>query len=380
MSYSNYVLNQRLSNIEYQLQHGTPSTSTLEDVLMNGNSAGGLSITDVSNINVTTINGSVPAGGDVFLAGGTSTTPQEFTGYNKFDNSVDLPSIRGSGIEILFPVSIPSGVQVGAGLAVLWNQDDAIVHYGETDFLNYAQDGTGGFVFWNTSTQSAPNIIAKILPSVSPTSNDSTLASTAFVQSAISPLAPLASPAFTGTPTAPTATTGDNSTNIATTAFVYSAINSALYPLSGSIAIDTGYSGTVSYYLLFSFGGQVGTFAGPLTGAGQINFVNSAYNSGNEQQVFTFIVDIPSTGMISGISYPGTYTMTSDTYNWSTGKVGQPTSCYAIYTADSGCFFYLKWATNLSGVSSILGGFSGTTFNCTGFPTDSKGLFTFTST
>jgi len=188
MSYSNYVLNQRLSNIEYQLQHGTPSTSTLENILTNGNSAGGLSITDVSNINVTTINGVVPAGGDVFLAGGTFTTPQKFTGYNVFNNSVGLPSIYGSGIEILFPVSIPSGVQVGAGLAVLWNQDDAITHYGETDFLNYAQDGTGGFVFWNTSTQSAPNIIAKILPSVSPTSNDTTLATTAFVKTAVSNL------------------------------------------------------------------------------------------------------------------------------------------------------------------------------------------------
>ena len=37
--------------------------------------------------------------------------------------------------------------------------------------------------------------------------------------------APLASPALTGTPTAPTATSGDNSTQIATTAFVTSAIS-----------------------------------------------------------------------------------------------------------------------------------------------------------
>lgn len=37
-------------------------------------------------------------------------------------------------------------------------------------------------------------------------------------------LAPLASPSFTGTPTAPTPTTGDNSSNIATTAFVASTL------------------------------------------------------------------------------------------------------------------------------------------------------------
>lgn len=38
-------------------------------------------------------------------------------------------------------------------------------------------------------------------------------------------LAPLASPAFTGTPTAPTAATGTNTTQIATTAFVKTAVD-----------------------------------------------------------------------------------------------------------------------------------------------------------
>lgn len=41
-------------------------------------------------------------------------------------------------------------------------------------------------------------------------------------------LAPLASPAFTGTPTAPTATAGTNTTQIATTAFVQTAIDNAV--------------------------------------------------------------------------------------------------------------------------------------------------------
>ena len=38
-------------------------------------------------------------------------------------------------------------------------------------------------------------------------------------------LAPLASPVFTGTPTAPTATVGTNTTQIATTAFVKTAVD-----------------------------------------------------------------------------------------------------------------------------------------------------------
>lgn len=47
-------------------------------------------------------------------------------------------------------------------------------------------------------------------------------------------LAPLASPAFTGTPTAPTPASGDNSTKVATTAFVKTAISGiSVTPLSG---------------------------------------------------------------------------------------------------------------------------------------------------
>ena len=50
--------------------------------------------------------------------------------------------------------------------------------------------------------------------------------------------APKASPALTGTPTAPTATSGTNSTQIATTAFVQGAVSSAIdnVDLSGYLA------------------------------------------------------------------------------------------------------------------------------------------------
>lgn len=74
------------------------------------------------------------------------------------------------------------------------------------------------------------------------TSNDKTAATTEFVKTAISDKAdsstvtalqtsvnnkaPLASPALTGTPTAPTATAGTNTTQIATTAFVKTAVSS----------------------------------------------------------------------------------------------------------------------------------------------------------
>jgi len=60
------------------------------------------------------------------------------------------------------------------------------------------------------------------------------------VASAISSKADLNSPALTGTPTAPTATTGTNTTQLASTAFVQSAIGAAL---SGVIVM---WSGTIA--------------------------------------------------------------------------------------------------------------------------------------
>ena len=61
-------------------------------------------------------------------------------------------------------------------------------------------------------------------PTASSGTNTTQIATTAFVQGEIAGLAPLASPTFTGTPAAPTATTGDSSTQIATTAFVQASL------------------------------------------------------------------------------------------------------------------------------------------------------------
>jgi hypothetical protein len=67
--------------------------------------------------------------------------------------------------------------------------------------------------------------------------NDTSIATTAFVQAEIAPKAPLASPALTGTPTAPTPTASDNSTTISTTAFVKTAVANLVASAPG--ALDT---------------------------------------------------------------------------------------------------------------------------------------------
>lgn len=55
-------------------------------------------------------------------------------------------------------------------------------------------------------------------------------------------LAPLASPALTGTPTAPTAAPGTDTTQVATTEFVTDAIASGTYPYPQVVNVHTGFT------------------------------------------------------------------------------------------------------------------------------------------
>jgi hypothetical protein len=72
-------------------------------------------------------------------------------------------------------------------------------------------------------------------PTAPPGTNTTQIASTGFVTTALLPFAPLASPALTGTPTAPTAAAGTSTTQLATTAFVGSAVG-GLQPAVPSVA------------------------------------------------------------------------------------------------------------------------------------------------
>jgi hypothetical protein len=60
------------------------------------------------------------------------------------------------------------------------------------------------------------------------------------IASAIAPLAPLASPNFSGNPQAPTPATSDNDTSIATTAFVQAAVAAAIAALPGAVPATYG--------------------------------------------------------------------------------------------------------------------------------------------
>jgi hypothetical protein len=93
------------------------------------------------------------------------------------------------------------------------------------------------------------------------TGNNSTaIATTAFVDTAISTLAPIDSPHFTGVPTAPTAAAGTDTDQIATTAFVHDAlagggaIFATITDQKANRAIGTNYtnSGSTPRYLMVS--------------------------------------------------------------------------------------------------------------------------------
>lgn len=101
-------------------------------------------------------------------------------------------------------------------------------------------------------------------PTIPTTTASVTSGSTAALTSggaytALNAKAPLASPALTGTPTAPTATAGTNSTQIATTAFVKTAVTNAVGSITGITfsKVDslpaTGTAGTI-YLMSHSHG------------------------------------------------------------------------------------------------------------------------------
>jgi hypothetical protein len=100
-------------------------------------------------------------------------------------------------------------------------------------------------------------------PTASAGTNTTQLATTAFVQAADTAL--LVSPAFTGTPTAPTAAPGTNTTQIATTAFVEAATSGGTPPFS---AILTGTNTTAT--MTVGSGGELTYTTGGIVNASEL--------------------------------------------------------------------------------------------------------------
>lgn len=114
---------------------------------------------------------------------------------------------------------------------------------------------------------------ASIAVTVDPAQHQHTIAQVTDLQTTLDAKAPLTSPNFTGTPTAPTAGAGTNTTQIATTAFVKAAIDSAVgdsdhIAIRGTVNSSTPLP-TENYVVGDAYiVGEAGTYAGETCEAG----------------------------------------------------------------------------------------------------------------
>ena len=194
----------------------------------------------------------------------------------------------------------------------------------------------------------------------------------------ISGYATLASPAFTGTPTAPTATSGDSSTQIATTAFVQDAMSGAgagtVTSVTAGSGLQVGSSGT-------------GT---SITGSGTINHLNSVTAQTTEA---VYPIKIDAQGHISayGSAVTGTIInftgITVDSHSTTTIYGVQSTTTTASKASGGngsaptlGTAFTVPNITAVGSGSFTQGTFSGGSLTMTMDTTDTKKLnITFTA-
>uniref|UniRef100_UPI003784593F tail fiber domain-containing protein n=1 Tax=Daejeonella sp. TaxID=2805397 RepID=UPI003784593F len=182
--------------------------------------------------------------------------------------------------------------------------------------------GTGSFASTVNSVGGVSSAIIATLPTSIASNTTNIISNTsdiATINTALATKAPLASPSFTGTPTAPTPTTSDNSTQLATTAFVKANIGTAsAETLSGTslasnvansslTSVGTITSGTWSGTVIGSNYGGAGSVTGLMKANG--SGVVSAAIAGTDYQ--SPITAASATGQYLTSAAGGTYTWTS---------------------------------------------------------------------
>jgi hypothetical protein len=153
-------------------------------------------------------------------------------------------------------------------------------------------------------------------PTAAPGTNTTQIATTEFITAATTTLAPKASPALTGTPTAPTAAPGTNTTQLATTAFSAAAVavetaartaaDALLAPLANPILTGTTTIATLSATAASASTATFGPGATAITGG-----LTQALG-GPSGTFTTFQLGGPTIGSISGSGSTTAYNTTSD--------------------------------------------------------------------
>jgi hypothetical protein len=243
--------------------------------------------------------------------------------------------------------------------------------------VGYYNPGTSAYVYLTgTGDLSVVNgsfVGSLLAPTVASSDNSTNVATTAFVKGF--GYAPLASPAFTGVPTAPTATAGTNTTQLATTAFTQTAIAgqallngvattvlgnsnislgaSAVFQITGSVG-TLFYNQTSTFPYVTEYAPQVVGIG--LTGntwatvtAGLINWVVNG-----KFATFTNSSGSQATGLGIGVDTTGNPWLISLQPNTAWRKLNSVSESYAFYTsnsASSGLFVANAGNTTISSTS-----------------------------
>lgn len=162
-------------------------------------------------------------------------------------------------------------------------------------------------------------------PTATAGTNTTQLATTAFVTTAVSTKANIASPTFTGTPAAPTATAGTSTTQLATTAFVTTAdnlkANLASPAFTGTPTAPTAAGGTNTTQLATT------AFVGSaVSAAALIKAAGSDWRTGTDDAKYTTVKSAVDGGAFVSQSVTGSTTLDfNSAWNWSLTLTGNLT-------------------------------------------------------
>ena len=250
------------------------------------------------------------------------------------DGSITTPSVTyGSGSISMFSDWPTTGTGSLTGLGLYW---DYFTGTGEVDLLGLGQGGAGGFSFFSVNSAGGPVNLANFFPSGA--------GGISFADSL-----PLT---FKTLPTAPTAASTDNSTSLATTAFVQTAVSGASSGNPVGTILQWGGNTTAPSGYLFCDGSsysQTGTYANLYA------VIGTTYNLGSTASGYFAVPNFHNgtsgsgTFPVAGGLTSGSIGVLADNGNSSATTISIPSTYGGSATIPLTCIPDHEHASNLSG-------------------------------
>ena len=300
-----------------------PELGGAGDVIVGANNSGDLGeIAIGSGLSLTAgvLTATGGSSGSVTTAGGTAGKIAKFTSASNIENSIMTES---SGLIDLAGDLTLSGT--------VTTSDDIPFVLSSPTTIDFHQSGSGtvrfvnnAFSAVNMSITNAGDVGVRGALAVTGAASASNLSGTNTGDQNLTPYALLASPALTGNPTAPTQTAGDNSTKIATTAYVDGSISSVA---SSNTYTPTPSAGSNSVTItprvhMYTIVGKIVT----VYGAAVID-----YTSDNTTTIFS--ITLPAG--VGGGGFPNIYSATGSGVSMHTSNVERTVLIDAISSTSS---------------------------------------------